>query len=367
MCKKKKDFLELKKLINNIKINNKNLHNSAEPNFFSKIKFDSTANDIYDLIRFVDTHKKNSFSKEKNYTLEDKLLFDRILDIFSNFTLKLFNKQISPIYSIYSDLKNFKNIQKFLNLHKSKEKINILEIGPGPGCLGLMLSDIKNVNYTSIENSEGFYIYQSFLYEFYTKYFDETLKSKSKSLFEDQIKIKHFHSQEIINIRKKIFSNQILDIVTINHCIGEFHPEVRNYYLKIVYDMMLNSFRKYKIQPFLIINSIGAQGYLNFKSFFQIMHRFNFKRIIIPKLQCYVFTVNDSKLKSDFLFSSNNLKLNKIIDLIYYIKEFKEFNEIKKRINLNNNNEFSFNDLIDNKKLNISEEKKLSFYFKNIK
>jgi len=363
----KNNFFELKKLIKNIKVHNFNFRDLDHQNFFSKIKFDDTANDINDLSRFVDTHKKNSFSKKKDYTFEDKLIIDKILEFFSNFTLELFNKQITPIDSIYSDLKNFKIIQKFLNLHKSKENINILEIGPGPGCLGLMLSENKNVNYTSIENSEGFYIYQSFLYEFYTKYFDETLKSKSKNLFDSQIKIKHFHSHDIINIEKKIYSNQILDLATMNHCIGEFNPDMRNFYLKIVHEMMLNSYRKYKIQPFLIINSIGAQGYLSFKSFFEIMHRFNFKRIIIPKIQCYVFTVNDLKIQNNFLFSSNNLKLNKIIDLIYYIKGFKEFNKIKKKINLDYNNEFSFNDLIENKKLYINKEKKLSFFFKNLK
>ena len=117
------NFKKLKKNLIKLKSANNKLSQSAQPIFFNKINFRTNVSNINELIKFVDTHKKTNFINKKIYTNQDTLIMNKIFKITEKLTYKMFKKKITPLFTSYSDLNNFKSISKFLKIHENKKNI----------------------------------------------------------------------------------------------------------------------------------------------------------------------------------------------------------------------------------------------------
>lgn len=319
-----------------------------------------------ELIRYVDSmHNNDKFLNEDyKYNKNDKTIVGRIVGIIKEVTLKNFNQACVPFQTILADLNAYKNIIKYIKFHSEKKNINVLEIGPGSGLLGLMLTLDKKIKYSSIEVTQAFYLWQQLLYKKIDKKFVENDFS-SDFLFTKKARIKQIPWWHILIKKDKILdTNEHCEVIICNHALGEMHPDALVIYLKIIRKLLENSQKKFSKNSFFLVSSLGQLHSSNQIEIYEKLNDAGFK--IIFEKSLLVCVTKNSNIGKKIYFPKNILK-NKIIFFFTRILNrffFKKMNYFK-NTDIVNSDVLTWKDLFKNIKIVHSMEALFFQFLKN--
>ena len=294
-----KNFLDI---YNSTELNNINELPNTIVQIFSSNAFDDLSYKKYikfeeDVTKYVD--EMHEYKKEiKKYTFSEEE-FNFLKDItvsVENIQNKLeIKKKILPYSSLISSL----GIIRIMNmLPINKKNLNVFEIGPGSGYTGAMIIK-NNHNYFAVENTQGFYMWQSFLYKELNDNFQEDLLIK-KNIDIDQ-KITHIPWWEFSKFFEKFqkLDNQI-DLIICDHALAEVNKECLKY-IAILSKSLLNE-KNYA--PLFLVRTFGAFINSNYWEILKVFNDAGFMNIQFSNF--IIFIPKNSKL-------ANNLNIKNFI------------------------------------------------------
>lgn len=211
---------------------------------FSPITFDATGyptrvSETKELWKFIDVMHETRLDQTVDNLMEglsenEFQTFAKVVKIISSETEKVFGFKVRCENAL---LRAF-NVYRYIKIFSSKR---VLEIGPGCGYLGFLIS-LNNGNYTGVENTQAFYLVQNLLLKLVNnsnKFLD--LAVASDHLFDT---FSNFREANCIHVPWwKIVSTDAvresdIDLVTANHCLAEMHENARLYYIRLAYELL---------------------------------------------------------------------------------------------------------------------------------
>ncbi len=320
----------------------KNIPNSLRSFFFSNY-FDITSyprkiDEFDEIINFVDEMHDNKKAVLKYRFNEEEFMFlKEALNHVENIQNQLdFKKKILPFSSLLSAFGCYR-IVKNLSL---KENSKIFEVGPGSGYTGLLLNK-DGFRYSSTDNSQGFYLWQSLIYKELDKNFDETSLNEDFKIF-NNLNLSHLKWWEFVNVQKNIEkNNESADLIICNHALGELTKECLLYIIKISAKLLSNNDKKNRNSFFLSL----SPGQQHFSDYFEILEKFEKNGFSYIQFNEFIlFFLKDSTLGR--LLNLKNIipkkERNKLfIKLCMKINRIKSFNSLNKDTSLSYLKNFS--------------------------
>ncbi len=307
-------------------------------NYFDITSYPRKINEFDEIINFIDEMHDNKKAILK-YTIneEEFLLLQKILKHVENIQEKLnFKEKVLPFSSLLSAFGCYRIVKK-LSLNKDSK---IFEIGPGSGYTGALFNK-EGFKYSSTDNSQGFYLWQSLIYKELDKNFDETLLNKDFKIFNNS-NFSHLKWWEFAQVKDKIEKNdESADLIICNHALGELTKECLLYIIKISSKLLSNNDRKNRNSFFLSL----SPGKQYFSNYLEILRQFENNGFNYIQFNEYIlFFLKNSSLGKTL--NINNLipkkKGNKFfINLCLRINRIKSFNSLKKVSSISSLKDFS--------------------------
>ena len=287
------------------------------PNTFLRYNFSTHLNSPEEIWKFFDTMQEfrvNKYFKNdlNDYLTEYEMKAIEIIAInLSNYT-KFFNRKTIPlgISQIISSISTLRSL--LVKQEELKRKLNIIEIGPGSGMLGL-LAKYFEINYTAFDITNAFAIHQTCLYKIlFGEDFNDLGSVKNKNYIE---------AQKLLDKKTSItflpwwhFLNTDLslpkyDIIVMNHCFFEIQKKALQF--------IFNRLGSHLERQLVICSYWGSNKFNNYTQ------------------DDLVAIEEENNIKHEIIFSSNDIYIPKTIALFSYNlnKNPKDFNFLEQNIN----------------------------------
>jgi hypothetical protein len=251
------------------------------PFLFSKLNFLTSVDDDSELWKFIDTMQELRY--EQNIKIlgpfiseDEKKITEWFSQRVSDFTKEFFNFSTVARNSYTRSLISYRYIKNLFDkgIDLNKRHGTVLEIGPGCGYLGLMLTR-SGFNYISTDITQSFYMYQHFLNKnIWSENFYEGAESDVGSY--------DFNSYGSIHIPWWHWVDEELelpelDLVVINHVLTEMHENSVRYLLsKIVNNHLI---KKNKEPTYIFIEGFGNETFRSADSVVKTMDEYGFNII----------------------------------------------------------------------------------------
>lgn len=296
-----------------------------QPVLFKKLKsFNLKTETFSELIQFTDMHHPNRYKLNinnggiKKYNLEEIKLKKKIEKIILN----TFKKRINIDDSFSRAVISYRFVKK-----NFKNKINIFEVGPGSGYLGVLLKNY-NYNYSSLEITKPHFIYQHFIHKkiFKKKYSPQILGNNfKKSVLTTNFNIPWWQVKNIFFFLNKFKP----EIIILNHCINEMHHNALNY--------LCHNFSLLKKKPIILIEGFGSEKINSTEDSLKIFYKYGFKIYhhkpikkynIIRSLSIPITLLSNKNIKSKITYFNSKIfyskfGLKKILNLLINLKNIK--------------------------------------------
>jgi len=259
---------------------------------FAKVGYPHFVNSENDLWRFHDVMQEKRINSIFTEKFHDGIpiiyceIFLKVIKIIKRFgesikkpiRVRLNAGQNCALISVY----NLFVIDCVISAFDLSETDPILEVGPGSGYLSL-LNIMRGRSVHLIEASQGFYLYQNYLFNFYNK-----LHPAGKNYHE------HYYWWDAADINKLLPKTRI---VVANHMLAEMH----NYALRIILAKLVNASKDSLQDCFLIAEGLGSNVVNRHEDVFQTIQDFGFNTYPFGK-NCWLFIFslkNKDELKNN--------------------------------------------------------------------
>ena len=287
-----KNFLEFYNSAENdhIRLLDNKITQIFSSNAFNNLSYNKNITSAEDVTKYIDEMHEDKFEiKNYNFSQEEFNFLINIIDEVENIQNQLgYRNKILPYSSLVSSLGIIRIIDK---LPLNKKDLNIFEIGPGSGYTGAMLIK-KNYNYFSVENTQGFYVWQSLLYKKLSKNFQENALYKKEINIKN--KVTHFPWWEFSEFftKNKIFNSKV-DLIICDHTLAEVRRECLRYIAFLSKDLLnINNYA-----PIFLVRTFGAFINSNYWEILKIFNKAGFINIQFSNF--LIFVPNNSHLAKD--------------------------------------------------------------------
>ncbi len=196
------------------------------PNTFQKYNFQTKLSSDYEIWKYLDSQQefriKEHFNHLKYLTENEMDAIESIAKKYSKYT-NFFNRKTIPI-GINHMISSISTIRSLLSYQKNKS-LNILEIGPGSGMLGLLANYFK-INYSAFDVTHAFSIHimslYSFLFKKNFKDFGSMPLSNKKIIKEKNINLSFIPWWHFLNTK---FFLPKYDFIIMNACFFEIEEK----------------------------------------------------------------------------------------------------------------------------------------------
>ena len=193
------------------------------PEVFNSVGYPTRVGEEAELWRYVDTMHETRFAATVEGLLgglsgDEFELFQRATELVCGLTQRLFGRKLPSYNALLRAMAIFRHI-------RCLQPSRVLEFGPGSGYLGLLLI-LDGLNYTGVENTQAFYLWQNRLWE-----------EAASGSFADQAesnslaRVTHIPWWRVVDLDLEL-QTPSFDLVTANHCLCEMHLRAMKYYLR---------------------------------------------------------------------------------------------------------------------------------------
>ena len=187
------------------------------------------------LLRYVDTMHETSdgkyFDKTKyQYSQTEGKAISQVAQTVALMTKHNFSKCIRPWMAPFGAVPAFRIIEAFKTLTDSKN-LRVLEIGPGSGYLGALLST-RGFSYSAMDNTQGFYMWQNRLFQAIAPNEFSDWATLNEPLKNWDARVNHFTWWQWATLNESTALRS--DIVVCDHAMGEFHPIALRHALRLI-------------------------------------------------------------------------------------------------------------------------------------
>jgi len=335
----------VKKIINNkFKIYNKNERlaykdfpiyklRAFSPSTFQKYNFPEKLFSDYEIWKYLDSQQEfrigEYFNNHLKYLTDSEIsAIESVAKKYSKYS-KFFNRRTIPI-GINHMISSVSTIRSLLSYQKNKS-LNVLEIGPGSGMLGLLANYFK-INYSAFDITNAFSIHimslYSFLFKKNFKDFGLIPFSNKEITHKNNTDLSFFPWWHFLNTK---FSLPKFDFIIMNACFFEIEEKALHF--------IFNRLGSHEQRQNVLINDWGSKVFSKFdnEKIIKMESAFNIKKeqianydnIHIPETQC-LFSYKLSSKPLDFDTAAKNVELRLGYELDLKNKKLREDNTKEK-------------------------------------
>ena len=282
------------------------------PSTFQKYNFPDKLSSDYEIWKYLDSQQEfrivEYFNDHLKYLTDDEMkAIESVAKKYSEYS-KFFNRGTIPI-GINQMISSISTIRSLLSYQKSKS-LNVLEIGPGSGMLGLLANYFK-INYSAFDITNAFSIHIISLYTFFfkKKFKDFALIpfSNKDIVHKKNTNLSFIPWWHFLNTK---FALPKFDFIIMNACFFEIDE-------KALY-FIFNRLGAHGQRQNVLINDWGSKVFsrLNNEKIIKMESAFNIKKeqiinynnIHIPETQCF-FSYKLSSKPLDFETATKKVEL----------------------------------------------------------
>jgi hypothetical protein len=282
------------------------------PSTFQKYNFPDKLSSDYEIWKYLDSQQEfrivEYFNDHLKYLTDDEMkAIESVAKKYSEYS-KFFNRGTIPI-GINQMISSISTIRSLLSYQKSKS-LNILEIGPGSGMLGLLANYFK-INYSAFDITNAFSIHimslYSFLFKKNFKDFGLIPFSNKEIIHKKNTNLSFFPWWHFLNTK---FSLPKFDFIIMNACFFEIEEKALHF--------IFNRLGSHEQRQNVLINDWGSKVFSRFNNekIIKMESAFNIKKeqianydnIHIPETQC-LFSYKLLSKPLDFDTAAKNVEL----------------------------------------------------------
>jgi len=209
------------------------------PATFEDLNYPVRVNEMTQLLRYVDTMHETSDGKyfdkaQFQYSKAEGKTISHVAQVATDLTEQAFGKRIRPWMAPFGAVPTFRIIEAFKKQTKS-DKLRVLEIGPGSGYLGALLIE-RGFDYASMDNTQGFYLWQNHLYNALAPGEVKDWASEQTLPAKWDARINHVAWWQWAGLDQH--STLDCDVIVCDHALGEFHPIALRHTLRVIRNIL---------------------------------------------------------------------------------------------------------------------------------
>ena len=202
------------------------------PMTFSFVGYPTRVVDEIEIARYIDVMHETKdavyFEPPYVFSIAEGEEVKKIIDLVAQKTADHFGQTIRPWMAPLAAVQTYRIVCELSKL-VNKAKCSIFEIGPGSGYLGALLVQAGLI-YTSMDNTQAMYLWQSRLLDWLTngQYAELSLEDSWQQV---DSTVSHVPWWHFVKLREN--TDVRVDIIVCDHALGEMTPTALHFVLKV--------------------------------------------------------------------------------------------------------------------------------------